>query len=51
MEHLAVVTAVVLLYVHIFNKVGNMYFDSERQMTITDLYRTFVPEGSIVLKL
>ena len=51
MEHIAVVTAVVLLYVQIFNKVGNMYFDSDRQMTIMDLYRHFVPEGSVVIRL
>ena len=51
MEHLAVVTGVVLLYVHIFNKVANMYFDSNRQMTIKDLYRQFIPEGSVVITL
>ena len=30
---------VILLYVHLFNAISPMYFDSGRQMTLNDLLR------------
>ena len=29
---------VILLYVHLFNAISPLYFDSGRQMTLTDLW-------------
>jgi hypothetical protein len=29
---------VILLYVHLFNAVSPLYFESDREMTITDLW-------------
>ena len=43
MEWIVVSSAVVMLYVQLFNQIANMYFDSERQMTFRDLYRRFLP--------
>jgi len=40
---------VVLLYVQLFNIVANLYFDSERTMTIRDLWRKVVPPIKIEL--
>ncbi len=40
---------VVLLYVRLFNVVANLYFDSERTMTIRDLWRKVVPPITIEL--
>jgi hypothetical protein len=34
---------VVLLYIQLFNVVANMYFDSERTLTIQQLWRKIVP--------
>jgi hypothetical protein len=40
---------VVFLYVQLFNVVANMYFDSERTMTLKDLWRKVVPPIKIEL--
>lgn len=34
---------VLVLYVHLFNIVANLYFDSERTLTLKDLWRKVVP--------
>lgn len=31
---------VILLYVHLFNAISPLYFASEREMTLTDLWET-----------
>lgn len=33
-----VVLLVVLLYVHLFNRIATMYFEAERKLTLTDLW-------------
>jgi hypothetical protein len=38
-----VASAMTMLYVMLFNEVANLYFDSERQLTLRDLYRRFIP--------
>jgi hypothetical protein len=40
---------VVFLYVQLFNIVANLYFDSERTMTLKDLWRKVVPPIKIEL--
>jgi hypothetical protein len=40
---------VILLYVQLFNVVARMYLDSERTMTLHDLWRKFVPPIKIEL--
>ena len=42
-ETLFVITAVVFAYVHLFNKIAGMYFDTARTLTLEDLYRRVVP--------
>ena len=34
---------VVVLYIHLFNAIAKLYFDSNRQMTLKDLWRRFFP--------
>ena len=34
-----VVLVVILLYVHLFNAIANLYFDSGRSLGLHDLYR------------
>lgn len=43
MEWIVVSSAVVMLYVQLFNQIANLYFDSDRKLTLTDLYRRIVP--------
>lgn len=40
---------VLFLYVHLFNVVANLYFDSERTLTLKDLWRKVVPPIKIEL--
>lgn len=40
---------VVFLYVQLFNIVANLYFDSDRTMTLRDLWRKVVPPIKIEL--
>lgn len=42
---------VVLLYVQLFNIVANMYFDSERTLTIRDVWRKVVPPMNIHIEI
>lgn len=46
-----VVSAVVMLYVQLFNQIANMYFDSNRMLTLTDVYRKFVPPMDFHIQL
>jgi hypothetical protein len=50
-ETLFVIAAVVFTYVHLFNKVASMYFDSSRTLTLTDLYRKIVPPTDFHIQL
>jgi hypothetical protein len=40
---------VVFLYIQLFNVVARMYFESDRTMTIRDLWRKIVPPITIQL--
>jgi hypothetical protein len=40
---------VVLLYIHLFNTVTHLYLDSERTLTLHDLWRRIVPPIRIEL--
>lgn len=46
-----VVLFVVILYVHLFNAIATMYFDSERSMTLYDMYRRVVPPIDFHIRL
>jgi hypothetical protein len=41
-ETFIVVMACLIAYVQLFNKVAGMYFDSNRTLTLEDLYRKVV---------
>jgi hypothetical protein len=43
--------AVLVLYVHLFNAIAHQYFESDRMMTLRDIWRRFVPSGKIVIEL
>lgn len=51
METFVVLVSVILAYVQIFNKVASLYFDSDRTMSWTDLYRRFIPAATIEIHL
>jgi hypothetical protein len=36
-----------VLYVHLFNAIATMYFDSDRQLTLMDLGKRFIPHAKI----
>ena len=42
---------VVVFYVHLFNVVAKMYFDSERTLTLMDVVRRFVPPVKISIEI
>lgn len=42
---------VVVLYVHLFNAIAKMYLDSDRTMTLYDLYRRVVPPTDFHIRL
>jgi hypothetical protein len=42
--------SVLILYVHLFNAIAQQYFDSNRTLTATDLWRRFVPSGKITIE-
>lgn len=42
---------IVLLYVHLFNTIARMYLDSNRQLTLSDLWRRFVPPIKIHIEV
>jgi len=50
-ETLFVIAAVVFTYVHLFNKIAGMYFDSARTLTLEDLYRRVVPPTDFHIQL
>ena len=46
-----VVLIVILLYVHLFNAIANLYFDSGRSLGLHDLYRRFLPPVKISIEI
>lgn len=42
---------VAMLYIHLFNAIANMYFDSGRSLGLSDLYRRFLPPVKISIEL
>lgn len=42
---------VAVLYVHLFNAIAKMYLDSDRKMTLQDLYRKIVPPMDFHIRL
>ncbi len=45
------VILVVLLYVHLFNAIARLYFESGRTLTLRDLWRRFFPGVKIQIEL
>ena len=50
-ETIAIVAAVLFTYVHLFNTIAKMYFDSDRRLTLGDLYRKVVPPTEFRIQL
>lgn len=42
-ETIAIISAVLFTYVHLFNTIAKLYFDSDRTLTLEDLYYKVVP--------
>jgi hypothetical protein len=42
---------VLLLYVHLFNAIARLYFESGRSLTLRDLWRRFFPGVKIQIEL
>jgi hypothetical protein len=42
---------VLITYIHLFNAIATMYFDSGRQLQMVDLYRRVVPPMELTLKI
>jgi hypothetical protein len=45
-----IVVLVALLYVHLFNAIARLYFDSGQTLTLVDLWRRFFPVVSLRLE-
>jgi hypothetical protein len=50
-ETFIVVMACLLAYVQLFNKIAGMYFDSNRTLTLEELYRQVVPPTDFHIQL
>lgn len=48
---IAIVAAVLFTYVHLFNTIAKMYFDSDRTLTLEDLYRKVIPPTDFHIQL
>lgn len=46
-----VVPIVIVLYVQLFNVLATKYFESGRTLTLSDLYRRFVPPMKITIEM
>jgi hypothetical protein len=46
-----IILVVVLLYVQLFNVLATKYFESGRTLTLTELYRQFVPPMKITIEV
>ena len=50
-ETFIVVMVCLIAYVQLFNKVAGMYFDSNRTLSLEDLYRKVVPPTDFHIQL
>jgi hypothetical protein len=50
-ETIAIIAAVLFTYVHLFNTIAKLYFDSDRTLTLEDLYRKVVPPMDLHIQL
>ena len=50
-ETFIVLEASLIAYVQLFNKVAGMYFDSNRTLSLEDLYRKVVPPTDFHIQL
>jgi hypothetical protein len=50
-ENVVVVITVIFTYVHLFNKIATMYFDTDRTLQLEDLYRRVVPPMNFHIQL
>ena len=48
---LVVFFMVLILYIRIFNVIANLYFDSDRQLTLKDLWRRFFPSFKVTIEI
>jgi hypothetical protein len=46
-----IVIFVTVLYIQLFNRVADLYFDSGRTLTLHDVYRKFVPPTDVHIHL
>lgn len=46
-----IVVLVVFLYVHLFNALARLYFESGRTLTLRDLWRRFFPAVKLHIEL
>lgn len=42
---------VLVVYVHVFNAIATLYFESNRQLTLKDLWRRFFPGVKITIEM
>ena len=42
---------VLIFYVHLFNVVAKMYFDSDRKLTLADIWHRFVPPMKLSIEV
>ena len=45
------IAAVLFAYVHLFNQIAGLYFDSSRTLTLEELYRKVVPPTDFHIQL
>jgi hypothetical protein len=50
-ETIAIIAAVLFTYVHLFNTIAKLYFDSDRTLTLEDLYRKVIPATEFRIQL
>jgi len=43
--------AIAMFYVHVFNAIARMYFESDGQLTLRDLWRRFFPPIDLRIQL
>jgi hypothetical protein len=50
-ETAVIVITVIFTYVHLFNKIAGLYFDTDRTLRLEDLYRRVVPPMNFHIQL
>jgi hypothetical protein len=46
-----ILIAVLVMYVHVFNVVANLYFESNRTLTLNDIWKKFAPPLRVTIEL